>query len=157
MNRNEVKVILNGPSGFIAVLGVLVLSLLPTRSWADEYPSRTIKVVVPLEAGGGTDLLARIIGEKLSEYLHQLVIVDNRPGAGTQIGAEIVARAAPDGYTLLSSSLTTYAFNPSLYKKLPYDPAKDFAPISLTGRFAFLLVAKTSRPICRAKRGNGAM
>ena len=128
--------------GFAATLAAfLVISLLPTRTWADDYPSRTIKMIVPLEAGGGTDLLARIIAEKLSEYLHQPVIVENRPGAGTQVGAEIVARATPDGYTLLSSSLTTYAFNPSLYKTLPYDPAKDFAPIALTGRFAFLLVA----------------
>jgi tripartite-type tricarboxylate transporter receptor subunit TctC len=151
MNRNA-KVMQNGAVGFIAArsiatrfiaaLGVLLLiSLLPAKAWADDYPSRTIKMVVPFEAGGGTDLLARIIGEKLSEYFHQPVIIDNRPGAGTQIGAEIVARATPDGYTLLSSSLTTFAFNPSLYKKLPYDPAKDFVPISLTGRFAFLLVA----------------
>jgi tripartite-type tricarboxylate transporter receptor subunit TctC len=127
----------------LVALGVLFLSisLFPEKSWTEEYPSRTIKMVVPFEAGGGTDLLARIIGEKLSEYLHRPVIIDNRPGAGTQVGAEIVARAAPDGYTLLSSSLTTFAFNPSLYKKLPYDPVKDFVPISLTGRFAFLLVA----------------
>jgi tripartite-type tricarboxylate transporter receptor subunit TctC len=110
-------------------------------SRADDYPSRTIKMIVPFEPGGGTDLLARIIGERLSASLQKPVIIDNRPGAGTQIGAEAVAHAAPDGYTLLASSLTTYAFNPSLFKNLRYDPAKDFAPVSLTGRFAFLLVA----------------
>ena len=132
----------------LAALGVLLvsISLSSVKSWAEEYPSRTIKMVVPFEAGGGTDLLARIIGEKLSEYLHRPVIIDNRPGAATQLGAEIVARAASDGYTLLSSSLTTFAFNPSLYKKLPYDPVKDFAAISLTGRFAFLLVANPAFP-----------
>jgi tripartite-type tricarboxylate transporter receptor subunit TctC len=130
-----------------AAFGILVLTLLlPAQSWADDYPTRPIKVIVPLEPGGGTDLLARIIGEKLSEGLHQPVIVENRPGAGTQIGAELVARAAPDGYTLLSTSLTTFAFNPSLYKKLTYDPVTDFAPISLTGRFAFLLVANPAFP-----------
>src|SRR5271156_1404606 len=127
-------------SRHFAVLGMLVIMLLlPMKSWADDYPSRPVKIVVPFEPGGGNDLLARIIGEKLSESLHQPFIIDNRPGAGTQIGAEVVARAAPDGYTILSTSLTTYAFNPSLYKTLPYDPAKDFAPISLTGKFAFLL------------------
>ena len=126
----------------LAIGAALILTLLvPARSWADDYPSHPIKMVVPFEPGGGTDLLARVIGEKLAEALYQPIIVENRSGAGTQIGATAVARATPDGYTLLSSSLTTYAFNPSLYKKLPYDPARDFAPISLTGRFAFLLVA----------------
>jgi tripartite-type tricarboxylate transporter receptor subunit TctC len=130
-----------------AVIGLSLLALfLPAKSRADDYPARPIKVIVPLEPGGGTDLLARIISEKLSESLHQPVVVENRPGAGTQIGAELVARAAPDGYTLLSTSLTTFAFNPSLYKKLSYDPAADFAPISLTGRFAFLLVANPAFP-----------
>ena len=127
-----------------AVAAVTVLALaffFPATSRADDYPSRPIKIIVPLEPGGGTDLLARIIGERLSAALQKPVIVDNRPGAGTQIGAEAVAHAAPDGYTLLSSSLTTFAFNPSLFKNLRYDPVKDFAPVSLTGRFAFLLVA----------------
>jgi tripartite-type tricarboxylate transporter receptor subunit TctC len=128
----------------LCVLGAMLIS--PARSRAEDYPSRTVKMVVPYEPGGGNDLLARIIADKLSGSLHQAVIIDNRPGAGTQIGAEIVARAAPDGYTLLSTSLTTYALNPSLYKTLPYDPAKDFAPISLTGRFAFVLVATPTFP-----------
>jgi tripartite-type tricarboxylate transporter receptor subunit TctC len=122
------------------------LALFSTGSKAEDYPSRTIKIVVPYEPGGGNDLLARMIGEKLSGSVHQPVIIDNRPGAGTQIGAGLVARAVPDGYTLLSTSLTTYALNPSLYKALSYDPARDFAPISLTGRFAFLLVANPQFP-----------
>jgi tripartite-type tricarboxylate transporter receptor subunit TctC len=125
----------------LAIGMALMLTLLsPAETWADDYPSHPIKMVVPFEPGGGTDLLARLIAERLSASLHQPVIVENRSGAGTQIGATVVARATPDGYTLLSSSLTTYAFNPSLYQKLPYDPARDFAPVSLTGRFAFLLV-----------------
>jgi tripartite-type tricarboxylate transporter receptor subunit TctC len=134
-------------SGLLAALGILVVTLLlPMRSSADDYPSRIIKMIVPLDPGGGTDLLARIIGGKLSESLHQPVVIENRPGAGTQIGAGIVARATPDGYTLLSTSLTTYVLNPSLYKTLSYDPAKDFSPIALTGRFAFLLVANPKFP-----------
>jgi tripartite-type tricarboxylate transporter receptor subunit TctC len=145
--NTKAKTLQRKSTGVFAAFGILVLMLLlPMRSWADDYPSRTLKIIVPFEPGGGNDLLARIIGEKLSESLRQPVIIDNRPGAGTQIGAELVARAAPDGYTLLSTSLTTYALNPSLYKTLPYDPAKDFAPISLTGRFAFLLVANPAFP-----------
>jgi tripartite-type tricarboxylate transporter receptor subunit TctC len=125
-----------------AIFATFILTVVsPTTSRADDYPNHPIKMIVPFEPGGGTDFLARIIGEKLSEALHQPVIIENRPGAGTQIGAGIEAHAVPDGYTLLSSSLTTYAFNPSLYKDLRYDPVKDFAPVSLTGRFAFLLVA----------------
>jgi tripartite-type tricarboxylate transporter receptor subunit TctC len=124
-----------------AFMGLALTILLPASSSAEDYPSRTIKMIVPFEPGGGTDLLARVIGQSLSEKLHQAVIIENRPGAGTQIGAEAAAHATSDGYTLLASSLTTFAFNPSLYKNLRYDPAKDFAPISLTGRFAFVLVA----------------
>jgi tripartite-type tricarboxylate transporter receptor subunit TctC len=143
----KAKIAREASTRLFAVFVILVVMLLPPmKSWADDYPSRPVKVVVPFEPGGGNDLLARIIGEKLSDSLHQPFIIDNRPGAGTQIGAEIVARAAPDGYTLLSTSLTTYALNPSLYKTLPYDPAKDFAPVSLTGRFAFLLVANPKFP-----------
>jgi tripartite-type tricarboxylate transporter receptor subunit TctC len=143
----KTKTLQRKSTAILTAFGVFVLTLLvPMRSWADDYPSRTVKIIVPYEPGGGNDLLARIIGEKLSESLHQPVIIDNRPGAGTQIGAELVARASPDGYTLLSTSLTTYALNPSLYKTLPYDPAKDFAPISLTGKFAFLLVANPAFP-----------
>jgi tripartite-type tricarboxylate transporter receptor subunit TctC len=146
MNR-KAKTSPRNSARFFAAFGFLVLIvLLPVISWADDYPSRPIKMIVPFEPGGGNDLLARIIGEKLSESLHQPVIIENRPGAGTQIGAGLVARATPDGYTLLSASLTTYALNPSLYKTLPYNPARDFAPISLTGRFAFLLVANPAFP-----------
>ena len=113
---------------------------------AQEYPSRPIRMIVPFAAGGGTDLLARYIGADISEALGQTIVVDNRPGGGTQIGAEAAAKAAPDGYTLLSTSMTTYAFNPSLYRKLNYDPVNDYAPISLTGRFALVLLAHAAFP-----------
>src|SRR5207245_8268315 len=87
---------------------------------------------------------ARLVFPKMREALGQSVVVENRPGAGTAIGASEVARSAPDGYTLLLGDAGTYAFNPTLYKKLSYDPVKDFAPISLTGRFALILAVNPS-------------
>jgi tripartite-type tricarboxylate transporter receptor subunit TctC len=111
---------------------------------AQTYPTKPIRLIVPYPAGGGTDFFARAVGAKLSENLGQQIVVENRPGAATIIGAEAVARAAPDGYTLLLGDTATFAVNPSLYKKLPYDPVKDFQPISLTGRFALLLVVHPS-------------
>ena len=111
-----------------------------------DYPTRAIKIVVAFAAGGGNDLLARIVGQELSLALKQPVIIENRPGAGTQIGASEVAHAAPDGYTLLVSSATTFSLNPTLYKKLPYDPVKDFALVSLLGRFDLILVTTPSFP-----------
>ena len=104
------------------------------------YPAKQIRLVVPYPAGGGTDFFARTVAVQLSQQMGQQIIVENRPGAATIIGAEAVAKSAPDGYTLLLGDTATFAVNPSLYKKLPYDPQKDFAPISLTGRFALLLV-----------------
>ncbi|MBN9083608.1 MAG: hypothetical protein BGP04_15370 [Rhizobiales bacterium 62-17] len=130
---------------FLAATSLLVAAA-ASPLLADTYPSRPIKIVVPFAAGGGNDLLARLIAQQVSEQLKQSVVIENRPGAGTQVGAEVVARAEPDGYTLLSTSMTTYVLNPFLYKKLSYDPAKDFAPISLTGSFDLMLVAHPSFP-----------
>jgi tripartite-type tricarboxylate transporter receptor subunit TctC len=106
---------------------------------AQSYPTKPIKLIVPYPAGGATDFFARLVFPKMGEALGQAIVVENRPGAGTAIGASEVARSAPDGYTLLLGDAGTYAFNPTLYKKLSYDPAKDFAPVSLTGRFALIL------------------
>jgi len=106
---------------------------------AQGYPQKPIRLIVPYPAGGATDFFARLAFPKVGEALGKPVVVENRPGAGTAIGASEVARSAPDGYTILLGDAGTYAFNPSLYKKLSYDPAKDFAPISLTGRFALIL------------------
>jgi hypothetical protein len=101
---------LQGKSAAIfAAFGALVLmSLLPMRSWAEDYPSRTVKIIVPFEPGGGNDLLARIIGEKLSESLHQPVIIDNRPGAGTQIGAELQTKIADGRYRAYSKHARSF-------------------------------------------------
>ena len=96
---------------------------------AQNYPNRAIKLIVPSSPGGGTDIVGRILAQKLSEQLGQQVIVDNRAGAGTIIGNDAVAKSAPDGYTLLVG-LSTLAINPSMYAKLPYDALRDFAPIS---------------------------
>ncbi len=115
---------------------------------AQGYPTKPVRVIVPYPAGGATDFFARTVFTRMSEGLGQQVLVENRPGAGTAIGASEVARATPDGYTLLLGDAGTFAFNPSLYKKLSYNPVKDFAPISLTGRFALILaVNPTTMPV----------
>ncbi len=109
------------------------------------YPSRPIRLVVPYPPGGGTDYFARLAGAAMSPFLEQPLIVENRPGAATIIGADAVAKAPPDGYTILLGDTATYAANRSLYQKLPYDPLKDFAPITLTGRFAIVLLVNTRK------------
>jgi len=113
---------------------------------AQSYPNKPIRLVVPYPAGGATDFFARAVFTRMSDSLGQQVLVENRPGAGTSIGASEVARSAPDGYTLLLGDAGTYAFNPTLYKRLAYDPVKDFAPVSLTGRFALILAVNSSMP-----------
>lgn len=105
-----------------------------------DYPNKPIRLVVPYPAGGATDFFARTVFNNVGDALGQPVIIDNRPGAGTTIGAEQVAKSVPDGYTLLIGDMGTYALNASLYKRLRYDVAKDFAPVSLTGRFPLFLV-----------------
>ena len=100
-------------------------------AFAQSYPSRPIRLVVPFPAGGTTDILAREAAQKLTEVLGQAVVVDNRPGAAGNIGSDLVAKSAPDGYTLLMGTVGTHAINPSLYSKMPYDHVKDFAPVVL--------------------------
>src|SRR3954467_14798059 len=107
----------------------------------DDYPQRTITFMCPFPAGGGTDILTRMLAQELQDTLKRPVIVDNRPGAGTQIAANAAAKSAPDGYTLLLAPVTTLAIGPSVYKALPYDTQKDFAPIALVGSAQFARVA----------------
>jgi tripartite-type tricarboxylate transporter receptor subunit TctC len=121
------------------LVGIVALAV-AAAAVAQPYPAKPIRLIVPYPPGGGTDFFARTVGAKMSENLGQQLIIENRPGAATIIGAEAAARSAPDGYTVLLGDTATYAVNPTLYRKLPYDPVKDFAPISLTGRFALLLV-----------------
>lgn len=117
---------------------------------AQVYPAKQLRLVVPYPAGGGTDFFARVIGAQLSLQLGQQVVIENRPGAATIIGAEAVVKSAPDGYTLLLGDTATFAVNPILYKKLPYHPQRDLAPISLTGRFALLLVVNPAKISAKA-------
>jgi tripartite-type tricarboxylate transporter receptor subunit TctC len=112
----------------------------------EVYPARTVRYIAPFPAGGTSDVLSRIIAQKLTEYLGRQVIVENRPGAGSNIGHEVVAKAPPDGYTLLMSSNTALAANPYLYKRLPFDPLNDFSPISLVGRSGPVLVVHPTVP-----------
>jgi tripartite-type tricarboxylate transporter receptor subunit TctC len=110
------------------------------------YPSRPIRLIVPFAAGGATDILARAIGQKITEAMGQTVIVDNRPGAGGNIGSDIVAKSAPDGYTLLMGAVGPQAINVTLYPKLPYDVLNDFAPIILVATVSNVLVVHPAVP-----------
>lgn len=114
---------------FIVVLTALLAATLPAR--AADYPTRPIKLVVPYAAGGPTDVLGRIVGEYLGRDLKQVVVVENKAGAQGAIGAEAVARSDPDGYTLFVTAASIFVLNPLLYKKLPYDPARDFSLLSV--------------------------
>ncbi|WP_137916926.1 tripartite tricarboxylate transporter substrate binding protein [Hydrogenophaga sp. 2FB] len=121
-------------------------SLLPLAASAQAYPSKPITMIVPFSAGGTTDILARIVGQALTEELGQSVIIDNRAGAGGNIGAQAAARAPADGYTLFMGTVGTHAINQSLYKKIPFDPVKDFTPLSRVANVPNLLVAHPSQP-----------
>ena len=113
---------------------------------AQGYPSKPVKLVVPFPAGSATDQVARIVGQQLQEALKQPFVVENKPGAQGSIAAEFVAKSAPDGYTLLVTTNTPQAANVSLFKKLPYDPVKDFAPVALLATTSFMLMAKPDFP-----------
>ena len=113
---------------------------------AQSYPSKPVKLVVPFPAGSATDQVARLTGQQLQEALKQPFVVENKPGAQGAIAAEFVAKSAPDGYTLLLTTNTPQAANVSLFKKLPYDPVKDFAPIARLGTTSFMLMAKPDFP-----------
>ena len=121
------------------------LALACSSAMAQTYPARPVRLVVPSGPGGGTDITARIVAPKLSEQIGQQVVVENRAGAGSMIGGEVVARAAPDGYTLLMG-ISTLAINPAMYKKVPYDALKDFAPISQVVSLPNVLVTHPSLP-----------
>jgi len=129
----------------IGVLAAVVLFATGTAS-AQTWPAKPIRYVVPFAAGGTTDILARIISEKLSVALGQPVVVDNKPGAGGGVGAAEVAKAAPDGYTIMGGTISTHAINASLYSSLPYDPVKDFVPITLIARVPNMLVINNDIP-----------
>jgi tripartite-type tricarboxylate transporter receptor subunit TctC len=138
----------SGKNGFraIAFVAMALLAIAATPLRAQDYPSRTVKVVVPFSPGGAVDGPMRVIAQELSKRWGQQVIVENKPGAGATIGTDLVAKAAPDGYTLLLASQTN-AISATLYPKLPFDPVEDFAPISLIGREPGVLVVNPALPV----------
>src|SRR5258705_4501895 len=124
----------------------IALALLSASAFAQSYPNKPIRLVVGFTPGGVSDVLARAMSAKLSQNLGQQVVVDNRPGAGTTIASEFIAKSAPDGYTLYFCDATTHAINASLYTKLPYDSVRDFAFISLVASTPLLLVVNPALP-----------
>jgi tripartite-type tricarboxylate transporter receptor subunit TctC len=127
--------------------GLIALVTATPLAFGQGWPAKPVRVIVPFAPGGTVDLLCRLVGERLGASLGQPFVVENRPGAGGNIGAEAVARAAPDGYTLLISGAPTHAVNPTLYKKLAFDPIKDFTQIALIGASPNLLVVNPSAPV----------
>jgi tripartite-type tricarboxylate transporter receptor subunit TctC len=134
-------------SGARLARAAALLALLVPAATAQSYPSRQITLVVPFAPGGPADFLGRLIGQKMGEDLGQQVVIDNRPGANTIIGAQAVAKALPDGYTLLMAIDGTLVMNPFLYSKLAYDPFKDFVPVSLVALVPSAVVGNVSIPV----------
>jgi len=132
---------------------IIALAMLGTApaGLAQSYPAKPIRLVLPYPPGGGSDTIARPLAQKLSEGLGQQVVVENRGGAGGNIGMEAVARSAPDGYTLVFALTAQLAVNPGLYPKLPYDPIRDYAPITLLGSGGYILVVHPSLPVKSVK------
>jgi tripartite-type tricarboxylate transporter receptor subunit TctC len=127
-----------------AVVAATLIAVATGAAFAQTYPSRPVKIVVPFPAGGGTDALTRFVAKGMEQRLGQPFIVENRGGAGTTLGAAVVARSDPDGYTILVGTASTFAAAPGLYKRLAYDPNKDFAPVMLFATVPFVLVAHPS-------------
>jgi tripartite-type tricarboxylate transporter receptor subunit TctC len=134
-----------------AIAAIGATTLLPSVSHAQAFPSKPITIIVPFSAGGTTDILARVVGLHMGTTLGQPVIVDNRAGAGGNIGGQAAARANADGYTIFMGTVGTHAINQSLYKKMPFDPIKDFAPLSRVAMVPNLLVANPSQPYKNVK------
>src|ERR671914_1781418 len=127
-------------------LVIALLCCLSLHAYGQGYPAKPVRVIVPYPPGGGNDTLGRLFAAKLGERMGQPFVVENRPGAGTMIGTEAAAKSAPDGYTILLSSIATHALAPNLYARVPYDPIKDFAPISLLGIAPTVLVVNSDLP-----------
>jgi tripartite-type tricarboxylate transporter receptor subunit TctC len=121
--------------------------VLATVQATAQNPSRPIRLIVPFVAGGPSDIVARPLGQMLGDAFKAIVIIDNRPGAGGSMGSDVVAKSAPDGYTLLMGTAGTHAINPALYKKLPFDPVKDFTPIALVATAPLAIVVNPSQPV----------
>jgi len=136
---------------FHRVMALTVMGLTAITSMAQTFPSKPLKLVVPYAAGGSTDQLARAIAEPLGRALGQTVVVENKPGGNTIIGADVVAKSAPDGYTLFMGSSASLAVNPLLYSKLPYDPVADFTGVSMLAASPLVMVVPASLPVTNVK------
>jgi len=135
----------------VTLLGASLLAFNAAAQSAASYPGRPIRMIVPSAPGSGPDIMARAIGQKITEAFGQQVIIDDKPGAGGIIGSEAAAKSAPDGYTLIMANAGSHAVNASLYAKLPYDPVKDFAPITLVSSAPNILIVHPSLPVKSVK------
>src|SRR5436190_17389029 len=147
-----------------ALLGALAAPLAARRAAAAAYPTRPIRLIVPYAPGGGADAVARIIAKLAGASMGQSIVVENKGGAGSIVGTDMVAKAAPDGYTLLLGQSGPISINPAVYKSLPYDPVKDFVPITMTTAYPYILVIHPDTPaktlqefVALAKSKPGAM
>src|SRR3990172_9152002 len=138
------------PRRLFAVTGSILTAALFAISpvLAQGYPANPVRIIVPTTAGGGTDIIARLIGDQLSKQLGQAFVIENRPGAGLVVGTVAAAKAAPDGYTLLAGLNGSMAVNPSLFSKLAYDPVRDFTPVAMLADYPFLEIGRAS---CRER------
>ena len=136
--------------GAAAILAALVICAAPHAA-AQQYPAKSVRLVVPFPAGAGFDVVGRLMAQKLPDAWGQSMVVDNRPGAGGTIGADIVAKAAPDGYTLVMGGIASHGTSKGVYPRLPYDPIKDFAPIMLIARAPSALLANAALPLKSAR------
>lgn len=138
--------------GVLVRLSLVLVSLTSaSAALALDYPTRSIRLIVPAAAGGPTFITARLLADRMQEYLGQAVIVEPHPGGGGNIGAEFVAKSEPDGYTILMATIGTHAINQTLYKKLSYDPIKDFVPVSQVVQYPLVLVINPSLPVTNVK------
>ena len=133
---------MNGIRRLVAATLAAAVTVAATACFAADYPAKPVRLIVPFPPGGGTDILARVVAKKVAESNHWTIIVENRPGAGGNIGVDAAAKAAPDGYTLVMGQTSNLAINPTLYKKLSYDPLKDLAPVALVGEAPLALVVR---------------
>jgi tripartite-type tricarboxylate transporter receptor subunit TctC len=138
------------PAAFAGIVVAFALGSAGVKA-EDKYPSKPVRIVVSFSAGGPTDTVARVMGAKMADLLGQQFVVENKVGAGGNIGADLVAKAPPDGYTLLMATVSTHAINPGLYKNMPYDPVRDFAPIGQVGVTPTLLGVHPSIPATDVK------
>ena len=129
-----------------AMLGMLAAPLAARAAWAVDYPTRPIKLVVPYAPGGGADAVARIIAKLAGDSMGQSIVVENKGGAGSIVGTDLVAKSAPDGYTLLLGQSGPISINPAVYKHLPYDPVKELTPVTMTNSYPYVLVINSKTP-----------